>query len=133
MTIEDGLVALLLADSGVSALVGTRIYPLKLPQDDGLPAIRFQRISGERVRTLDGPTGLVRPRIQIDAYGKTYAEAKAVAEAVEALLDGYSGPAGTDQIEAVSLETDRDLDENPLGEEAARVSMDFFVSYRKGA
>ena len=70
MAIEDGLVALLSADSGVSALVGNRIHPLVLPRKPTYPALVYQRVSGERVRSLSGPSGRVRPRVQIDAYAE---------------------------------------------------------------
>lgn len=131
MPIEDGLVALLSADSGVSALVGNRIHPLVLPRKPTYPALVYQRISGERVRSLSGPSGRARPRIQIDAYAQTYAAAKAVAKAVEDALDGYAGPAGTDRIDAASLEGDRDLHEDELRKPIFRVTADYFISYRE--
>jgi len=42
---EEALIAKLLADAGVSALVGTRIYPGVRPQAGPLPAIVFNLIS----------------------------------------------------------------------------------------
>ena len=45
MTVEGAIVSRLKADSAVSAIVGSRVYRLKLPQQPTLPAIRLQRVS----------------------------------------------------------------------------------------
>ena len=89
--IEEALVALLEADAGVSALVGNRIYPIVIPDGASLPAIAYQRISGPRAETMDGPSGLAWPRFQITSVAETVSEAIALANAVRHALDGYSG------------------------------------------
>ena len=58
MAIEAGLYAHLVGSAGVTALVATRVYPLLVPQDATLPAIAYQRISGPRDHTHDGPSGV---------------------------------------------------------------------------
>lgn len=129
MSIGTWLRALLIADPAVSALVGDRVHALQLPRGGALPALKYQRISGERVRGLSGPHGQAHPRMQIDAYADSHAAAEAVADAVEAALDGYAGPAGAGRIDAASLENVRDLHEDELGTRAYRVVMDFFISH----
>lgn len=96
--IERALIALLLADTSTAALVGTRIYPHRVPQrksqtsssDAGaFPHIWMQRISTKRVKTQDGYTGLVYARVQINCDGLTASSAKAVCEAVRLAQNGF--------------------------------------------
>lgn len=86
MTIEQGIYERLLALASLTALVGTRVYQMKLPQSPALPAVRVQRISGVGRQHLRGPDGLFRSRVQIDAYaqetGDWYTSVTAVAAAV---------------------------------------------------
>lgn len=84
------------ADSGVQALVGTRVYQLKLPQRPTLPAIRVQLIDEPESYHLRGDVDLTRARVQVDAYvwevGVTgydpYASVEAVADAARDALVG---------------------------------------------
>ena len=101
MTIEQGIHERLLSLSPVTALVGSRVYQLKLPQKPTLPAIRVQQISEADEHHLRGRDGVVRTRIQVDAYAHEsaadpYATATAVAAAVhgDGLGPGASGLSG---------------------------------------
>jgi len=85
MSTEQTLYSTLKNDAGVSALVGTRIYPLLLPQNPTYPAITYQRISTRPVMTRTG-NGLDFVRMQIDCYADSYSGVKALAAAVEAAL-----------------------------------------------
>ena len=100
--IEAGIRALLLADTGVSALVADstrdppgrgRVFPLMLPQTPAspLPAITYARVSGIRDTTLSGPVGLVKARLQVDCWASTFDGARGLAGAVRRALDGYRG------------------------------------------
>ena len=94
MVIEEALYAFLAATAGVTALVSTRIYPQVIPQDAVLPAIAYQRISGPRVHSQSGASGLAYPRFQFTCQAATYSAARQVANAVRAALDGYRGTMG---------------------------------------
>lgn len=89
--IEPGIVALTLADAATAALIGTRIYPLLLPDDCPLPAVSYHLISTVDSYTLDGPLSLVQVRLQIDCWGTSYADARAAAQVLKKLLNGYTG------------------------------------------
>src|SRR4051812_46510481 len=91
---EEALVAYLLANAGVAALAGTRIYWGERPQGDALPAIVLFKVSPNRDVTLAGPSGLIGPRVQIDCLGGSYALAKTTARAVIAAADAIGGTAG---------------------------------------
>jgi hypothetical protein len=128
--VEAGIYAILAADPTVSPLVGTRIYPGMLPQGATLEAIVYQRVSGPREDTLGGVATLVHPRIQIDCFAETYAEAKALATAVRAAFDGYSGAAAGVTIQCVRLLDDADvvdIDPELEGRRRYRIRQDFEV------
>lgn len=86
MTISLLLESALAANSGVTSLVGTRIYPVKLPQAATYEAITYQRISNT---ATNGSTSLRESRFQIDCWAQTYAETQVLAAAVKAALEEY--------------------------------------------
>ena len=106
--IEEALVAILQADATVSGLVNDRIYPLVAPVGAELPAITYQRISGVRMETLQGPTGLAAPRFQFSCLANTYSQAKSLANAVRQALDGYSGTVNGVVIDSILCKNEQD-------------------------
>lgn len=96
MVIEEGLYAYLAGYAGLTALVDSRIYPLQAPEDAIYPLVVYQRISGPRVYSHDGASGLAHPRFQITSWGEIYPDAKAVAKQVRLALSGYAGTMGDD-------------------------------------
>jgi hypothetical protein len=137
--IERAVRAHLIATAGVQTLVADRVYSFRKPQGAATPYIVFQRISGERLHTLDGPTGRAHPRIQIDAYATTYPAARAIADAVRAALDGFKGDVAVDaespptslKIVYAALQDDRDFVEDDIDPVLYRVSSDYFVTYQE--
>ena len=108
MTIETGLNAHLLADGGVAAIVGDRVYPINVPQDVDLPAVAYMRISGAPDYTHDGESGLESARFQFTCEALTYSAAKGLALAVRAAISGYTGAMDDVTIGALLIENDRD-------------------------
>jgi hypothetical protein len=87
--------AILSADAGVTALVGTRIYPYGIiPQEvTTFPVIVYQTISGTTENVLLGTSSADQERVQIDCWGDASAgapgaQADAVYSAVRAALEG---------------------------------------------
>lgn len=92
MNAEQTLFACLNNDSGVGALVNGRVVPLFVPQDGAFPCVVYQKISGPRVHSLKGQSGLARIRIQISCWALSFPEAKQVCEAVRlAIAKGIPG------------------------------------------
>jgi len=113
MSVQTDLVAFVLADAAIAALIGTRIYPGGLlPQNPALPAITYRLISGNWIQTATGAAGLAGPRIQIDCWAKTYAGADALFELVRL---GINGKGDGGNIQGVFLEGNRDVFDPVLG------------------
>lgn len=91
-----------------------------------LPRLVLFVVSGSEGTTLDGREGFVAARIQCDAYGETYAEAKGLARSVQNTLVGHRGG----PIWHVALDSIRDRPVTDESEILQRVSLDFAVTYR---
>lgn len=126
---EEGLIAKLLADGGVAALVSTRVFPGRRPQASPLPAIVLHTISGEPIYTDQGEAGLASARVQFDCWGETYASAKGVARAVKSALSAFVGQAGGVTFQNILVDAERDFSEG--GSDAAeylyRTNLDLIV------
>jgi hypothetical protein len=84
----------LIGTTGVSTLLGTRVYPDRLPQGATLPAAVYYQISLTEETHLGGLVGVGHARIQIDAYASTRLAANALALAIRDAL-ATSGGRGT--------------------------------------
>lgn len=125
--IENHFRAHLAADSGVSALAGARIYPLRLPDGPTYPAITYERVSATRDFVLAGPGGRVNPRLRVHCWAETYAEAVALADAVRQAVNGHTGAMDGERVDHAELLSDNDLYE-PDTRKYRRV-LDFTLSH----
>lgn len=116
---EIVLLRTLREDAGLSALVGSKVFALVIPQGTKLPCITFQRIGGMPANTLSGHSGLEEIDLQIDVWARDYDEAKAIAKAVR-----FAMPPSGPQFGAHLIE-DQDLYED--GTNYFRVNMEFKV------
>lgn len=94
MTMEEALYAYLSTYAGLTALIGTRVYPFVLPQNAAKPAVTFQRVDTPREYTHDGYAGLAHPRFQFACFALSQPASAAVAEQIRLALQGYTGTMG---------------------------------------
>lgn len=104
MSVLSDVRTYLLADATLGGLVGSRVYPLILPQSPTMPAVTVSVVSGDRHHSTDGPSGLATPRVQVDCWGSTYSSANDVFEAVRKRLDGVTN--GSIQVAFADNELD---------------------------
>lgn len=123
---EEALISLLLGDTGVSAIVGDRIFWGLRKQGSPLPALVLNRISSVHSYTLDGPVDLSQSRIQIDCYAQTFGQTRALSRAVYAPLNGKRAVHEGVSFEGVFADSERD---NPVEDDSLtfRTSIDFMV------
>ena len=124
MIAERALVARLEASTGVTALVGGRIYAMTASQGAAMPAITYQKISPGLMHTLQMAEPVARPRLQVNCWADTYSVAKAVAGEVRSALNGYD-----DGTVAAMIIDERDL----LNPDSLRecVSQDYAIWERR--
>lgn len=87
MSWKAGVVARLLSDLNVAALVGDRVEWGDLAPDSALPAITLQTITDARPQTHDGFDDFRGTRVQVNCLARTATEADALLElAIPALV-----------------------------------------------
>ncbi len=91
MSVETELRGALTGNGAVAALVGTRVYPVVLPQNPTLPAIVYQELRTGTVVASDGDTGLREGRWQLSLWGASYPAVKGLRDAVVGAVNGYAG------------------------------------------
>lgn len=129
--LETAVIRRLLQDSGVSALVGTRVTPGRRDQADTLPALCVTWVSGAPEYSDDAESGLASARIEIDCWAKTYGGAKDLAAAVKTSLSGFRGTTNSVTMQNVLLDAERDLNEGGSSQETYpfRTNLDFIFWY----
>lgn len=108
MPFEEGLFAYLDAHPGLTVEVGSRIYPVKLPQLPTFPAVTYTRISTPRLHAFERSL-LPHPRFQFDCWAESYSRAKDVAAQVRAALNIYRGAMGAYTVQVSIVDDERDM------------------------
>jgi hypothetical protein len=135
--IGEAIHALLSGDAGVSAIAGSRIYPLMIPQHvygdaTKQPCIVYQRVGVARQPLFCGTDRTVNAAVQIDTYARSYERTLTLATAVRDALMDYSGavsiatsPVSSIAIKKILLDSEFDLLDIEPG--LYRVSMTYSV------
>lgn len=127
-----------LIDQGVKKLLEPVITPEAVfanivPQNQRAPFITFQRVTGNKIRDINGPSGLAQTTFQIDAYSDAYLESKQLADGIRLILDGYRGivTIGADsvRIAGVSFQAERDFVDDTVDPKLYRSSIDYLFMY----
>jgi len=128
VSVETSIRAALLANAPVAAIVGGRIYPSQLPQKPTagsttpwVPAIVYQRITGDHPVDQDGGGGADAVRVQLDLWSQTYDTTADLRQKVLTALNGFAG-AG---LQGVFSESETDLYDDEV--KLHRISMDFMA------
>jgi hypothetical protein len=122
--IQKAIRQILVNDAGVSALVGTRVYPIHVDGPITTPYIKYLTVSDARIFKTIRP-----PRMQISCWADDFATVRQLAEAVIAALDDYRGIVDGTAIESIQF-----LNAPELYEAETRlyhIPCDFRVTYRE--
>lgn len=103
MSFYQDLYTYMQTQAGLTALVSTRMYPLKLPQNATVPALTYQKIARPREYSHSGDSNLANPTYQFDCWAKTHEAAVTVAVQVEAAFTGFSGTMGSETVYAAFI------------------------------
>lgn len=93
MRAEKVVYTLLTGSAAVTGLVGTKIYPGRIPQNTTMPAVSYELVSGVDIAPINAQAGgvLLRSRVQVNVLARTYAEVKTIQEAIRGALLFKSG------------------------------------------
>lgn len=113
--LEENLLAYLLTQSSLTALVSTRIYPEVFPQGATKPCITYERIASTPEPTHDSSVGseLSGARFQFDIWATTRASCKAVQDKLRTALHAKRTVTGAQAVllldERIMYEPDTEL------------------------
>jgi hypothetical protein len=133
MEIDESLVAYLLAQSGLTALINRRLSPYDRPQGSILPAVSYMYISDVKEHTLTAQQKLEHPMIQFTSYASTESGARDVSNQVKAALADYKGTLSGLEVQYIKLvnelpSTEHDSDGTVL---AKTVDQEYEINFVK--
>jgi hypothetical protein len=105
---------------------GVNAYPLVLPQGVA-PAITYGQANDEREQVYGSTSGLQFMEVDVDCWGESYLDARAVADSLTGALPGYRGDVDGEHIDNAWLI--RSLDVYEEAAELYRVALTFRISY----
>lgn len=103
--LKKALVFYLLADAGVIAEVGSRIYHLQAEQKAARPYLIIEIDDVRQHKAMGGNTGLKHVTFGITVWGDTAPTVDAAAEAVQSLLD----PTQVSQVQGLIGDTGKQI------------------------
>lgn len=131
--IEAAIYEILAAAAGVTAIVGSNIYPVLMPEEAPYPALTYFTVDADEIHTLDRTSGLVHQRFQVDAWANDYSTAKTLMKQVRAALEAAYGtivtPLGDVDIDGILRDNERDLYEDKT--RTHHCAGDFLVLYNE--
>ena len=107
-SVETALYSLLSGDSGITSLVGLRIYPGIAPQTARAPFIVFRLVSNSPIHVMGGDAILYKPRFSIFIHAAEYDEVKTIRDAVQTAMRDTSGTYDTIVIQHIYYEDEND-------------------------
>ena len=142
MTIEGAILARLKEVTAVTNIIGTgdnaRIHAEHLPQKPVFDAIVLKFVSLVRVHASGADPGIVRARLQVDAWSEGYIGARDLGDAIRgdnagSALNRWSGTKDTTVVDDVFLENELPLTETGVGSDDRlyRNSQDYMVHYKE--
>lgn len=104
---------LMLAQAGVSALVGARVYPVRVPDEvwdspSERPCVAYRTSGVDRGQTFCATDTLKAERVEVDCYARTYDGARDLATAISQMVD-FRGQVGETLFGPVLLDSEVDL------------------------
>jgi hypothetical protein len=130
MALESDLYAALIADATLAGIIDGRVYPQLIPQDSDLPALAYQRISGQADTVHAGDNGFRRARIQITATAATYSQAKQLQDALTTALHGINGALGGGSTLVQYCKLSNVIDGYGTNARQQTVRLDFSIFYK---
>ena len=91
MTLEQSIYEALSGHAPLTALVGTRIYPVDAPQASPLPRVVFARQETQNLAHLGGRGSHDQVQVAVMCFAETSEAVRGVASAVRNALDGLIG------------------------------------------
>lgn len=131
MSVEGAITKLLLADSGITAIVGQRVRPLYAAQTDKRPLLTVSVTNKQRGVSHSGGIGSGNATVEIGIITDSYADAVNLSETAQRVLHGFSGNVGDTGLALVPVVYDDETDvEQAVGPGQSKPAYLKTVSFR---
>lgn len=97
-TIREAIIQAVLADTDISAIVGTKAFYLAVPEGDNLPALIHEIKAVDRAHTLKGLSGAAMATARIGCASRDQSDCQAISIALKALFDPGTFPKALDGL-----------------------------------
>lgn len=131
MKAVTALYNILSSNSALTAVVGNRINPLRIPETSALPAIAYQVVSNRGNMTKSGPSKSDFTRVQVMIVASTYASAIEVGDLVRNAME-VDTPNTFNRVRVQVIEYDGEVhlaDDNAGFAGVSTIGMDFIINY----
>ena len=91
-------------NAALTALISTRLNPVRIPQDSSFPAVSYQLVSEIPNPTKSGHSRTEFARVQVNAYGITLASTESVSSAIRTAFEAVTLPATFNNIKCQTIE-----------------------------
>ena len=119
----------LINTSAVTALVSTKIRPMKAADADTYPYIIYESISKPSLQTKEGNSGWYKMRFQLSMLATSLSAVQNIAAAVRTALDGASGTIATFDVQRITFEDERDIfNDNSAVDGVYMLQQDYFLT-----
>ena len=132
MSIRTDLRTYLLSKTGITTLIGQRIFACRRPQNVTGDALCFWRTSGGHDHNLQGSSGTAIPTFALEVLSTDYMAADTIAEAVRQAMQGFSGSMGSTVVKSVILADEQDgFDESEKSDDETtfRIALLYQIRY----
>jgi hypothetical protein len=127
--IRPVLQSIMVSNAALAALVGTRVYPVLMPQGMRMPSVVYGLIVRSPDYLLVGSGDLIQDTFQIDSIATNPDSAADVSLAVHACLSGLSGSFSGSAVRGIFRVNGRDLFDQET--QLHRASSDYTVWYKE--
>ena len=121
-------------NAALTAVVGDRINPLRIPEKSELPALAYQVVSNRGNMSKSGPSLSDFARLQVMIVAKTYASAIEVGELVRSAME-VETPSIFNGVKVQVIEYDGEVhlaEDNAGFAGLSTIGMDFIINYTRG-
>ena len=120
-------------NAALTAVVSTRINPLRIPQESAFPAISYQLISVIPHPSKSSSSKSDFARVQINSFGLTYQSAVQVADLVRNAMQ-LTLPSTFNSVFVQTCEFDSEMhltDDNAAFAGVYHISQDYIINYNR--
>ena len=121
-------------NAALTALISTRLNPIRIPQESAFPAVSYQLVSEVPNPTKSGHSRTEFAKVQVNAYGLTLASADSVASAIRTAFEVVTLPATFNTIKCQTIEFDGELqtaDDTAAFAGLYQISQDYIINFTR--